>query len=61
LNGHRPLIKRNAFLFEAVLGVGADTLMRIQLKYNMQPIIKEKNYWSDSIILEKWQCAKILF
>jgi addiction module HigA family antidote len=41
LNGHRPLTESNAILFEAALGVEADTLMRIQLKYNMQTIRKD--------------------
>ena len=42
LNGHRPLTEINALLFEAALGVEADTLMRLQLKYNMQIIRKDK-------------------
>ena len=42
LNGHRPLTEINAILFEAALGVEADTLMRLQLKYNMQIIRKDK-------------------
>ena len=36
LNGKRPLSLKNALLFEAVLNVPADSLMRIQLKYDMQ-------------------------
>jgi len=42
LNGRRPLTESNAILFEAALGVEADTLMRLQLKYNMQIIRKDK-------------------
>jgi len=42
LNGHRPLTENNAILFEAALGVEADTLMRLQLKYNMQIIRQDK-------------------
>jgi addiction module HigA family antidote len=42
LNGHRPLTEINAILFEAALGVEADTLMRLQLKYNMQLIRKDE-------------------
>ena len=42
LNGHRPLTEISAILFEAALGVEADTLMRLQLKYNMQIIRKDK-------------------
>jgi len=36
INGQRPLTPNSALMFEAVLGVEADTLMRMQLKYNMQ-------------------------
>lgn len=36
LNGKRPLSLKNALLFEAALNVPADSLMRIQLKYDMQ-------------------------
>jgi addiction module HigA family antidote len=36
LNARRPLTAHTALLFEAVLGTEADTLMRIQTKYDMQ-------------------------
>jgi len=42
LNARRPLTESNAILFEAALGVEADTLMRLQLKYNMQVIRKDQ-------------------
>jgi addiction module HigA family antidote len=42
LNGRRPLTENNAILFEAALGVEADTLMRLQLKYNLQIIRKDE-------------------
>ena len=42
LNARRPLSEANAVLFEAALGVEADTLMRLQLKYNMQTVRKDK-------------------
>ena len=42
LNVRRPLTEANALLFEAALGVEADTLMRLQLKYNMQKVRKDK-------------------
>jgi addiction module HigA family antidote len=42
LNGRRPLTEHNAMLFEAALGVEADTLMRLQMKYNMQVIRQDK-------------------
>jgi len=42
LNGQRPLTPASALMFEAALGVEADTLMRIQLKYNMQVARNDK-------------------
>ena len=36
LNGRRTLTTATAMMFEAALGVPADSLMRLQLKYNMQ-------------------------
>lgn len=42
LNGRRPLTEANAMLFEAALGVDADMLMRLQLKFNMQVARKDK-------------------
>jgi addiction module HigA family antidote len=36
LNAHRPLTAATALLLEAALGIEADTLMRLQFKYNMQ-------------------------
>ncbi|MDR0682855.1 MAG: HigA family addiction module antidote protein [Dysgonamonadaceae bacterium] len=42
LNGRRPLTESNAILFEAALGVEADTLMRLQMKYNMQVLRKDE-------------------
>jgi addiction module HigA family antidote len=42
LNARRPLTESNALLFEAALGVEADTLMRLQLKYNMQTAREDK-------------------
>ncbi|MBQ2047068.1 MAG: HigA family addiction module antidote protein [Muribaculaceae bacterium] len=35
LNAHRPLTTSTALLVEAALGLRADILMRIQLKYNL--------------------------
>jgi addiction module HigA family antidote len=43
LNARRPLTTGTALLFEAVLGVEADTLMRIQTKYKMQTARKDKS------------------
>jgi addiction module HigA family antidote len=42
LNERRPLTTNTAMLFEAVLGISADLLMRMQLKYSMQMARQDK-------------------
>jgi len=44
LNAHRPLTEKTAMLFEAALGVNAEPLMRLQLKYNMQTTRKDSSF-----------------
>lgn len=41
LNGRRTLTTATAMMFEAALGVPADSLMRLQLKYNMQQAMSD--------------------
>ena len=43
LNQRRPLTANTALLFEAALGINADLLMRMQLKYNMQIVRQDKS------------------
>ncbi len=47
LNGHRPLTKKTALLFEAVLGIDSEPLLRLQTKYNMLTI---KPVRSDEVV-----------
>jgi addiction module HigA family antidote len=44
LNERRPLTANTAMLFEAALGISADLLMRMQLKYNMQIAREDKAF-----------------
>ena len=44
LNGRRPMTTATAMLLEAALGVPADSLMRLQLKYNMQQATRDKSF-----------------
>ena len=41
LNGRRTLTIATAMMFEAVLDIPADSLMRLQLKYNMQQAMSD--------------------
>lgn len=43
LNARRPLTARTALMFEAALGVPADSLMYLQSKYNMQTARSDKS------------------
>ncbi|MDR0792207.1 MAG: HigA family addiction module antidote protein [Chitinophagaceae bacterium] len=44
LNQRRPITANTAMLFEAVMGINADLLMRMQLKYNMQIVRQDKGF-----------------
>lgn len=46
LNGRRPLTARTALMFEAALGVPADSLMYLQTKYNLQTARKDSSLLS---------------
>lgn len=44
LNAHRPLTEKTALMIEAALGIDAEPLMRLQLKYNMQTTKKDATF-----------------
>lgn len=44
LNCRRPVTTQTAMLFEAALNVPADSLMRLQLKYNMQQAAADSSF-----------------
>lgn len=44
LNGRRSLTTTTAMLFEAALDVPSESLMRLQLKYNMQQAHNDKSF-----------------
>lgn len=44
LNCRRPVTTQTAMLFEAALDVPADSLMRLQLKYNMQQVAADPSF-----------------
>ena len=43
LNARRPLTAKTALMFEAALGVPADSLLYLQSKYNMQTARSDKS------------------
>ena len=44
LNGRRALTTSTAMMFEAALDIPADSLMRLQQKYNMQQTASDKSF-----------------
>ena len=44
LNGRRSMTTATAMMLEAALGVPADSLMRLQLKYNMQQATRDRSF-----------------
>lgn len=44
LNGRRALTTSTAMMFEAALDIPAESLMRLQLKYNMQQTASDKSF-----------------
>ena len=44
LNAHRPLTTKTALLFEAVLGIDAEPLMRMQLQYNIHTTKNDEGF-----------------
>lgn len=44
LNCRRPITTQTAMLFEAALDIPADSLMRLQLKYNMQQVAANPSF-----------------
>lgn len=44
LNERRPLTEKTALLFEAALGVNAEPLLRLQLRYNVQNARKDTSF-----------------
>ena len=46
LNEHRPVTTQMALLFEAALGIPADSLIRLQTDYNLQVVNQDKSFAS---------------
>ena len=44
LNERRPLTEKTALLFEAALDIDAEPLLRLQMRYNIQTVQKERSF-----------------
>jgi plasmid maintenance system antidote protein VapI len=48
LNCKRPILTEYALLFEAALGIEAEMLIKMQARYNVQTILKNKS-WAERL------------
>ena len=44
LNARRPVTEKTALLFEAALGVNAEPLLKMQMRYNIQSTRKDATF-----------------
>ena len=44
LNARRPITEKTALMFEAALGVDAEPLMRLQMRYNVRCARKDQSF-----------------
>ena len=44
LNARRPVTEKTAMMFEAALGIDAEPLMRLQMRYNVRAARKDKSF-----------------
>ena len=58
LNGRRSVTAATAMMFEAALDVPADSLMRLQVKYNMQQASRDSKFMDRLRQIRK--CAALL-
>lgn len=59
LNERRQITANTAMLFEAALGINADMIMRLQLKYNMQ-IARKDITLAERLSQIRKVCASVL-
>ena len=57
LNERRPITVTTAMMFEAALDIPADSLMRLQLKYNMQEAQRDNKFLSRLAEIRKMASA----
>ncbi len=58
LNGHRPLKEKTALLFEAALGVNAEPLLRLQMRYNLQTMTKDQSFMQRLKLIRRTAAAR---
>ena len=44
LNARRPVTEKTALLFEAALGINAEPLLKMQMRYSLQSIKKDSSF-----------------
>ena len=57
VNARRPLTEKSALMFEAALGIEAEPLMQMQLKYNMLCTKRDKSFMERLVQIRKMAAA----
>ena len=61
LNEHRPVTTQTALLFEAALGIPADSLIRLQADYNLQVVNRDKSFADRLVEIRKMVASAAAF
>jgi len=61
LNEHRPISTQTALLFEAALGIPADSLIRLQADYNLQAVNQDKSFANRLAEIRKMVASVAIF
>jgi len=61
LNERRPITAQTALIFEAALGIPADSLIRLQTDYNLQVVNQDKSFTKRLADIRKMVAAVPIF
>ena len=59
LNERRPLTEKTALLFEAALDIDAEPLLRLQMRYNIQTVQKDRSFMERLAQVKKVGCDSL--
>lgn len=60
LNARRPVTEKTALLFEAALGVNAEPLLKIQMRYSLQSTKKDSSFMARLAKVRKISCSLVI-
>lgn len=59
LNARRPVTEKTALLFEAALGVNAEPLLKMQMRYNLQSTKSDSTFYDEIGKSKKGGCSLV--